>query len=134
EIARMYQRMRPSPEFRLLWADRVYKHYFNNGAMSDLNITNRLSEMRNEFSTIFVMNMGELSPFLANRRGVMMGFLNTYGLFGVSNSLYGFYASSNAPVFNQHGGKVAPGFALTMTAPLGGTIYYTTNGIDPRVP
>ncbi|HKX63122.1 MAG TPA: lamin tail domain-containing protein, partial [Verrucomicrobiae bacterium] len=134
EIARMYQRMRPSREFRLLWADRIYKHYFNNGALSDLHITNRLIEMRNEFSTIFTMNMGELSPFLANRRGVMMNLLNNYGLFGVSNSLYGFYASSNAPVFNQHGGKVAPGFALSMSSPLGGTIYYTTNGSDPRVP
>jgi hypothetical protein len=36
-----------------------------------------------------------------------------------------------APSFNQHGGPVAPGFNLTMTAPAG-TIYYTTNGTDPR--
>lgn len=33
--------------------------------------------------------------------------------------------------FSQNGGAVPAGFSLTMTAPAG-TIYYTTNGTDPR--
>lgn len=39
-------------------------------------------------------------------------------------------------IFNQDGGEVNSGFSLTMTKPAGktGTIYYTTNGTDPRVP
>jgi hypothetical protein len=37
------------------------------------------------------------------------------------------------PQFNQQGGEVNPGFSLTMTAP-SGTIYYTTDGSDPRQP
>ena len=36
------------------------------------------------------------------------------------------------PSFNQHGGPVPGGFVLTM-ATARGTIYYTTNGSDPRV-
>ncbi len=36
------------------------------------------------------------------------------------------------PVFSQHGGNVAAGFSLTLSASAG-TIYYTTNGSDPRV-
>ncbi len=36
------------------------------------------------------------------------------------------------PSFNQHGGPVPPGFLLVMTNARG-TIYYTTNGTDPRV-
>ncbi len=36
------------------------------------------------------------------------------------------------PSFNQAGGNVPRGFNLTMSAPRG-TIYYTTNGADPRV-
>ena len=35
--------------------------------------------------------------------------------------------------FNQDGGAIFAGFALTMTAPAGATIYYTTNGTDPRL-
>ena len=37
-----------------------------------------------------------------------------------------------APSFSQHGGNVVRGYALSMSAP-SGTIYYTTNGADPRV-
>ena len=44
----------------------------------------------------------------------------------------GWYPTVVAPSFNKHGGRVAPGFNLAMTAPAG-TIYYTTNGTDPRV-
>ena len=35
------------------------------------------------------------------------------------------------PIFNQDGGLVDPAFWLTMTGP--GTIWYTTNGSDPRL-
>lgn len=38
-----------------------------------------------------------------------------------------------APVFSQNGGPIADEFELTITAPEGGTIYYTTNGSDPRL-
>ncbi|HEY0549299.1 MAG TPA: CotH kinase family protein, partial [Verrucomicrobiae bacterium] len=46
EIPTLYQRLRNSPEFRLLWADRVHKHFYNNGAMSDTNVANRFIQMR----------------------------------------------------------------------------------------
>lgn len=36
------------------------------------------------------------------------------------------------PLFSQDGGAISAGFALSMTAPAGATIYYTTNGSDPR--
>lgn len=42
------------------------------------------------------------------------------------------YPDHDAPLYNQQGGRVAPGFQLTLSAPTG-TIYYTTNGVDPRV-
>ncbi len=45
------------------------------------------------------------------------------------------YPTVVPPTFAQHGGSVpATGFALTMTGPAGGTIYYTTDGTDPRTP
>src|SRR6185369_7502858 len=37
-----------------------------------------------------------------------------------------------APFFNQHGGDVPAAFSLEMSAPAG-RIYYTLNGVDPRV-
>jgi hypothetical protein len=37
------------------------------------------------------------------------------------------------PALNSSGGGFAPGFSLVMTSPGGGGIYYTTNGLDPRI-
>ena len=54
--------------------------------------------------------------------------LNQY----VSQLLYPGALGVGAPSFNQAGGNVPRGFSLTMSAPRG-TIYYTTNGADPRV-
>ncbi|MEZ5327032.1 MAG: chitobiase/beta-hexosaminidase C-terminal domain-containing protein [Verrucomicrobiales bacterium] len=38
----------------------------------------------------------------------------------------------DAPVFSQHGGKVAADFKLTWTTEEGAVVYYTVNGQDPR--
>jgi len=134
EIARLYQGLRPNPEFRLLWADRIHKHFFNNGALTGLNISNRFDELRAQLLGFIPSMDTEILLWARDRFPIVMGQFNTYGLYGYSNALYGVFASSNAPAFNRHGGRVAPGFALTMSAPLGGNIYYTTNGADPRVP
>ncbi len=37
------------------------------------------------------------------------------------------------PLFNSNGGPIAAGFTLTINAPAGATVYYTTNGVDPRL-
>jgi hypothetical protein len=124
EIAQMFQRLRNSPEFRLLWADRVQKHMFNGGALTDANITNRFLQLRAQMSAV-LPNMAQdiMNNWVPNRRSVLFSHMQAIGLM----------ASSNAPVFSQFGGRVSPGFQLTMTAS-NGTIYFTTNGADPRVP
>jgi hypothetical protein len=137
EIARLYQGLRANPEFRLLWADRIQKHFFNGGALTGLNISNRFNELGAQLVPAFspAQSMDtEILQWARDRLTIVMGQFNSNGLFGYSNAFYGIFASSNAPAFNQHGGRVAIGFSLSMSAPLGGTIYYTTNGDDPRVP
>jgi hypothetical protein len=64
-----------------------------------------------------------LQQYFPGRTATVLGQLKTAGLYPINAA---------APVFNRNGGTVAPGFALTMSAP-SGTIYYTTNGADPRV-
>jgi hypothetical protein len=122
EIAQLYNRLRASPEFRLLWADRVQKHFFNSGALTGANITNRFMELRDQLFPL----MGEMDAAILNwardRQPIFFGHMTPYGL----------TAYTNAPGFNQFGGRVAAGFNLVITN-TGGTIYYTTNGSDPRV-
>lgn len=123
EIAQLYDRLRASPEFRLLWADRIQKHFFNGGALMGANITNRFMELRNQLYPL----MGEMDVEILNwardRQPIFFSQMPPFGL----------TAYTNAPGFNQFGGRVAPGFSLVITNTGGGTIYYTTNGTDPRV-
>ncbi len=134
EIARLYQALVANREFRLLWADRIHKHFFNGGALTSLNVSNRVQQMRNELQGVINITDTEFLNWHRDRLPPVFVQFNTYGLYGYSNALHGVYASSNAPAFNQHGGVITPGFNIEMSAPLGGTIYYTLNGGDPRVP
>jgi hypothetical protein len=38
------------------------------------------------------------------------------------------------PIFSPNGGPISPGLTLTMDGPAGATIYYCTDGSDPRLP
>jgi hypothetical protein len=64
-----------------------------------------------------------LNDYFPIRSGVLLAQLKNQGL----------YPNLEAPTFNQHGGQVPLGFSVTMSAPAG-TIYYTTDGTDPRLP
>ena len=44
------------------------------------------------------------------------------------------YPSTSAPDFSQHGGQVSSNYRLTIDSNSNGTIYYTTDGSDPRIP
>jgi len=63
--------------------------------------------------------------YLAVRSSIVLDQLRSSALFPYPSGIL-------APSFNQFGGNVPLGFNLTMSAPVG-TIYYTTNGVDPRV-
>ena len=55
---------------------------------------------------------------------------NVLAIFIASN----LYPNVPAPAFSQHGGRVASGYNLVITnLAAGGTVYFTTNGLDPRV-
>lgn len=39
-----------------------------------------------------------------------------------------------APTLSATGGRIAPGFSVTLSGPPGATVYYTLDGTDPRLP
>ncbi|MBN1672601.1 MAG: lamin tail domain-containing protein [Kiritimatiellae bacterium] len=65
-----------------------------------------------------------LNQFLHNRTASVLSQFKVRGLYP---------SSAAAPSFHQHGGAIAAGFRLTMSVP-GYTVYYTTDGTDPRLP
>ncbi|MEI7728392.1 MAG: immunoglobulin domain-containing protein [Verrucomicrobiota bacterium] len=123
EIVRFLYALTNAPEFRLLFTDRIRKHFFNDGALIGNNVSNRFNAMRTELSGVIPSMNAAILTFAASRA------TNLFEQFKTN----GFGAFTNAPGFNQYGGVVARGFGIVMTNAAGGTIYYTTNGLDPRV-
>lgn len=124
EIARLFQSLLASPEFRMRFADRVQRHLFNEGALADARISARYWDLRNQMAGVLPgMSSYIHNTFIPGRRAVIMSQLAGFGL----------YASDHAPLFIQHGGRIPDGFNLSMSAPRG-TIHYTLDGTDPRLP
>ncbi len=122
-VQEIFNRLKGLPEFQLLFADRVHQHLFHGGALTDDSIRQRYEELRRILiTTIAGFNDTIGTSWIPTRRRYLLQHLADAG----------FLRSSNAPVFSPFGGRVAAGAPLTMTSP-DGTIYYTTNGTDPRV-
>src|SRR5688572_5650661 len=124
EIPTMFKRLLLSPEFKLRFADRVHKHFFNGGALTDEKIRARYESLRAQVaSSISGFNNVMSTTWIAQRRRYVTNHLASSGLL----------LSSNAPVFNLATGRIPRNVPLIMTAAVG-EIWYTTNGVDPRVP
>ncbi len=123
EIAIMFNKLKVVPEFRLLFADRIHRHFFNGGALTDERIRARYESTRKAIATsIAGFNNTIATTWIPSRRKSVTNHFALAGLLG----------SSNAPVLSQFGGVVPRGFSLKVSA-RAGSIYYTTNGRDPRV-
>jgi hypothetical protein len=151
----LHTKLKANAQYRLDFADRVYKHFFNNGALTPGQVAAR---WMNRSAQVDVAIIAESARWGDYRRDVYQYSSGPYELYTRNNQWLternrlltqyfpartgnvlsqlraaGLYpANAVAPTFNQHGGQVARGFNLIMTAPAG-TIYYTTNGSDPRV-
>jgi hypothetical protein len=123
EIGDLFQKLQTSPEWRLLFADRVHKHFFHGGALTKEGLLAVYRPLRDAVrSTIYNFNNSIETSWIPNRFRYYTNHLKQAGL----------WASDDAPVFNQFGGSVPRGFELKMSAPHG-VIFYTVDGSDPRV-
>ena len=139
----IFKRLYKSPDFRLLVADRIQKHYFNGGGLDDRVNGGHLGQLVNTFSA----QVQPLLTFIANQT-LDLGWYNAHVnqttgrrpfLFGGGTGSFQqtlLWPATLPPVFSQFGGVVPAHYQLTMTmsAPAGAKIYYTLNGTDPRLP
>lgn len=139
-------------QFRMKVADRLQKHFFNDGAMTVSRNQARLLALRNELDLPIIAESARWGDVNRNNpdniaftrndqwRPEMDWLRDTY-IATRNNTLLtqfgalGMYPSTAAPAFSQFGGTVPIGFQLTINDPnaAGGTIYYTLDGSDPMV-
>ncbi len=148
-----------NPEFRVLFGDRVHKHFFEGGMLfvnpdapewnpdeptSNMPAMHYMRRIEEIYSAILLEYarwgdnwrmqytrddwLNELDWLLVNYFPVRSA--RVLDQFRGQN----LYPSVEAPVLSRHGGAIEPGFELTIQLPAGstGTMYYTTDGTDPR--
>ena len=141
----VHQKLRANADYRLLFADRVHRHFFNSGALTPPSVAATFQGFVDELRTPLIAESArwgdaqragnpytvnsewqtevnyQLSTYIPGRTATVLNQFRNQNL----------YPSVEAPVMSQFGGNVTPGFNLTMTAPAG-EIRYTIDGSDPK--
>ena len=142
---RIHSQLRTVDDYAIRFADRVQRHFFNDGALTpegagglwnaradeirlslsaesarwgDLHARTRPRTVADWERTLAVMN----DEFFPQRTEIVVDQLRRRG----------FYPDVAAPMLSQHGGRIEDGLDLSMSA-AEGAIHYTTDGTDPRL-
>jgi hypothetical protein len=142
-----YGALRSYPDFQLLFADHLHRHFFNDGLMTVGENRIRWDAMTEELHAPMVgesarwgdEGTSQPTPFTRDDTWLPEVAWLRNDFIGVRTDIVleqfrdrGLYPETGAPAFNQHGGRVPEGFSLSMAAG-GAVIYYTTDGSDPRL-
>lgn len=154
----IHNRLRTNEEYRVIFGDRVHRHFFNGGALTPEATEARFLRRTNELEPAIACESARWGDY---RRDVDQWRNGPYEFYrpdshwqveknrlqatyfprrsaNVLNALRsaGLYPRTAAPVFSRFGGVVQPGFNLAISRPAGqqGAIYYSLDGSDPRVP
>jgi len=138
------QLARVNADYRVRFADRVYKHFFNDGVLTPTAAQARLRDRIGQIELAIVAESARWgdskrsTPFTRDGhwRPEVDKILNDYMPSRTSVVLnqfrsVGWYPSVQPPSFSQSGGHVSGRHNLALSSPTG-TIYYTLDGSDPR--
>jgi len=127
-----------NPDFEIIMRDRIYKHFFRDGALTTQKTLERFQYRVTEMRKGVIAETARWGDSQADWLNNVDWYLNDYfpnrSSF-VLNELIEeeYYPNFDPPVYSQFGGAVFPGFQLTLLNPNNqGTVYYTTDGTDPR--
>jgi len=150
----LHHRLTANAEYRMLFADHVHRHFFNDGLITVDNATALYQHRLDEVDRAVVGESARWGDNRIEQGGIRYTrdehwiaqrdwLLNTYFPLRtniVLNQLeaQGLYPNINAPVFQingsyQHGGRISKNDVFSMTATMD-TIWYTLDGSDPRLP
>ncbi len=133
------------PDFKILLADQIHKHFFNDGAMTGPKLVERLQSRVDEVRLSYIAEVARWGVHNGNQTNRTPVQWEAYQNNLLNNTLAnltasqmaklrsaGMYPDIIAPVFSQHGGSIPVGGGVTMAT--GATaIYYTLDGSDPRL-
>lgn len=128
-----------NPEYRTLLADQIHRAMFHDGALTPSRNAARLTQRTDGISRAFLAESARwnyLTPAAwASRRDSALSWLpgRTAEALGQFRAA-GFYPNLDAPTHLPAFGLVTHGTPIRFSGPLNGTVYYTVDGTDPRLP
>ncbi|XAL99504.1 lamin tail domain-containing protein [Phycisphaeraceae bacterium D3-23] len=141
--AEPYSDLRASAEFRLAFADRVHRAFFNDGPLTTANAIERYQGILDTIDSAINAEVGrwgdqhngagyDRNDWLGESNSVINGWLTQRANIFVNQLRNaGLYSTIAAVVWNQRGGTIDDGFGIALGASVG-NIYYTLDGSDPR--
>ena len=153
--SRLFQQLMQNADFRMLFADRIYHHLFNDGALTAAQNSSRYQRLADHVADAVVAESARWGDY---RRDVHKYVDRPYDLYTrgehwVSEQqrlveryfpqrtelvlgqyrAYGYYPLLDPPLIDHAGGLVPTRQTVTLTNPnASGAIWYTLDGTDPR--
>ena len=123
----LYRSLKANRQFRQLFANRLYKHFTNGGALTPQNVVKRFDELRTQMAGVLPgMDAYVINTWVPQRPAIFFTACTQEGLYTFAGPSF---SVNGKP---QHGGYAQPGDSLTLTASEpNGIIYYTLDGGDP---
>jgi hypothetical protein len=138
------QLARNNAEYRMLFADHVYRRFFNEGLLTPESSIARIQNRAQQIEIAIIAESARwgdakrstpytkqdwdneinriVSNYLPTRTQTVLGQFKTVG----------WYPNIDPPTFSRQGGHVSQDFSLLLSGGAG-TIYYTLDGSDPRL-
>ena len=132
-------------EYRMHFADHVYRYFFNGGLLTPGVSIARIRRRAGEIDMAVIAESARWGDSKRSRPFTKQDWQNEINR--IVNSYLptrtdvvlsqfksvGWYPSVDPPTFSRQGGPVPQGFSVQISSS-GGTIYYTLDGSDPRLP
>ena len=148
-VTEIFQKLMKNTEFKMLFADRLHKHLYNNGCLTPDSVIADWEKFAKEIQPAVFAESARWGDYRRDVRLSSTALLYNEDIWQTekkrliedyfplrSNILVNQFKAANMypniepPRFNSFGGNVSSGFKLEMAA-TEGTIYYCLNG-DPR--
>lgn len=123
----LYRALKANSGFRRLFADRLQRHFFNNGALTAPHIQQLFEGLRQQMlGVIPQMNNYLVQTWVPQRPAIFFSACQQEGLYSHAGPI--FYLNGRP----QHGGYAREGDLLTISSPeTNAVIYYSLDGPDP---
>lgn len=144
-VAAPHDRLRRLAEYRMEFADRVHRHFFNGGTLSPESTRRRYQALADGIEPAMLAETARwgddnwstpqditdwrrerdwiLNTYLPQRTGIVLAQLRAAGL----------YPQTHAPGLAPFGGPVTRTTPIVLST-TASELLYTTNGLDPRLP